>query len=158
MTMTRTPRRFVSKLRDAHPSHRIETIVCAAAPDGVNPKLFKLERARSEVSAGAFVVVDDDTRLTREGLAALLAALETHTLATGLPCYLDRPRDLPSRLLAEFVNNNAALTYLPLLTFVGAADDQWDDLCDDARQPRRDWRLRSRCAGISPTTLPSRAA
>jgi ceramide glucosyltransferase len=108
------------KLRDAHPAHRIETIVCAAAADGVNPKLFKLERARSEVTSGAFVVVDDDTRVTREGLAALLAALETHTLATGLPCYLDRRRkDLPSRLLAAFVNNNAALTYLPLLAFAG---------------------------------------
>lgn len=113
---------IVSTLRDAHPAHRIETIVCAAAADGVNPKLFKLELARSEVmrsevTSGAFVVVDDDTRLTREGLAALLEALDTHTIATGLPCYLDRRRDLPSRLLAEFVNNNAALTYLPLLAF-----------------------------------------
>jgi ceramide glucosyltransferase len=105
------------KLRDAHPSHRIDTRVCAAAPDGVNPKLFKLEQARSAVTDGAFVVVDDDTRLTREGLAALVAALGTHTLATGLPCYLDRGRSLPSRLLAQFVNNNAALTYLPLLAF-----------------------------------------
>jgi ceramide glucosyltransferase len=104
-------------LCDAHPTHRIERLVCAAAPDGVNPKLFKLELARSEVTHGAFVVVDDDTRLTREGLAALLAALATHTLSTGLPCYLDRRRDLSSRLLAQFVNNNAALTYLPLLAF-----------------------------------------
>lgn len=54
-------------------------------------------------------------------MGALLVALETHThtLATGLPCYLKRQRDLPSRLLAEFVNNNAALTYLPLLAFAG---------------------------------------
>jgi ceramide glucosyltransferase len=129
----------VSTLRDAYPTHRIETIVCAAAADGVNPKLFKLERARlevmrSEVTSGAFVVVDDDTRVTREGVAALLAALGTHTpgptVATGLPCYLrdldqspprrrQRGSDLPSRLLAEFVNNNATLTYLPLLVFAG---------------------------------------
>jgi ceramide glucosyltransferase len=113
---------IVSKLRAAHPARHIVTLVCPAAPDGVNPKLFKLERARAEVArlevtSGAFVVADDDTRLTREGLAALLDALETHTVATGLPCYLDRRRNLPSRLLAEFVNNNAALTYLPLLAF-----------------------------------------
>jgi ceramide glucosyltransferase len=107
------------KLRDAHPSHRIERRVCAAAPDGVNPKLFKLEASRSAVTDGAFVVVDDDTRLTREGLAALLGVLDTHTLATGLPCYVERGRDLASRLLAQFVNNNAALTYLPLLAFAG---------------------------------------
>lgn len=110
---------IVSKLRDAHPSHHIDTLVCPTAPDGVNPKLFKLELARSEVTSGAFVVLDDDTRVTREGLGALLEALETDTIATGLPCYLDRRRDLPSRLLAEFVNNNAALTYLPLLAFAG---------------------------------------
>lgn len=115
---------ITSFLRDAHPTHRIDTLVCPAAPDGVNPKLFKLElareRTRSEVtSGGAFVVLDDDTRLTREGLAALLAALSPNapTVATGLPCYLVQRRDLPSRLLAEFVNNNAALTYLPLLAF-----------------------------------------
>ena len=108
---------IVAKLRDNHPAHRIETIVCTAAPDGVNPKLFKLERARSEVTSGAFVVVDDDTRLTREGMSALLDGIATDAVATGLPCYLAQRRDLPSRLLAEFVNNNAVLTYLPLLNF-----------------------------------------
>jgi len=68
------------------------------------------------VSGGAFVVVDDDTRVTRQGIAALLAGLAGDTITTGLPCYLDRG-GLPSRLVAQFVNNNAALTYLPLLVF-----------------------------------------
>jgi ceramide glucosyltransferase len=108
--------RVTAALQRAHPAHRINRETCPPAPPGINPKLFKLERARDLVGEGVFVVLDDDTRLTREGLAALLAALDTHTLATGLPCYLDR-EDLPSRLLAQFVNNNAALTYLPLLAF-----------------------------------------
>lgn len=118
---------ITSTLRDAHPTHHIHTLLCPSAPDGINPKLFKLELARSEVSrltrsevsSAAFIVVDDDTRVTREGVWALLDALDTHTIATGLPCYLNRRRDLPSRLVAEFVNNNAALTYLPLLAFAG---------------------------------------
>jgi len=99
-----------------HPDHRIERCLCVDPPPGINPKLFKLERARHMVSDGAFVVVDDDTRVTRVGIAALLAGLAHDTITTGLPCYLDRG-DLPSRLVAQFVNNNAALTYLPMLVF-----------------------------------------
>jgi ceramide glucosyltransferase len=38
-------------------------------------------------------------------------------IATSLPGYLDDGR-WPSRLLAQFVDNNAALTYLPLLPFL----------------------------------------
>lgn len=103
-------------LMRTHPTHRIERCLCAEPPPGINPKLFKLERARPMVSGGAFVVVDDDTRVTRVGIAALLAGLDRDTITTGLPCYLDRG-DLPSRLVSQFVNNNAALTYLPLLVF-----------------------------------------
>jgi ceramide glucosyltransferase len=103
-------------LMRTHPHHRIERCLCDDPPPGINPKLFKLERARPMVDAGAFVVVDDDTRVTRAGVAALLAGLARDTITTGLPCYLDRG-DLPSRLVAQFVNNNAALTYLPLLVF-----------------------------------------
>jgi ceramide glucosyltransferase len=103
-------------LMRSHPGHRIERCLCADPPPGINPKLLKLERARSMVSEGAFVVVDDDTRVTRIGIAALLAGLAGDTITTGLPCYLDRGH-LPSRLVAQFVNNNAALTYLPMLVF-----------------------------------------
>ena len=108
------------------------------------------------VTEGAFVVLDDDTRLTREGLAALLAALDGRTLVTGLPCYLDRG-GMPSRLVAQFVNNNAALTYLPLLAFappptingmtyaiapahlaaIGGFTPLWGRLADDLALARR---------------------
>jgi ceramide glucosyltransferase len=180
--------RVTARLQRAHPAQRIERCTCPEAPPGINPKLFKLERVRDMVTDGAFVVVDDDTRLTREGLAALLAALDpldpidtgealdardpsgapealdaqtrTHarrrTLATGLPCYLDRD-GLPSRLLAQFVNNNAALTYLPLLAFappptingmtyamtpsglraIGGFAPLWGNLTDDLALARR---------------------
>jgi ceramide glucosyltransferase len=108
--------RVTRDLQRRYAGHRIERCTCPAAPPGINPKLFKLERARALVTEGAFVVLDDDTRLTRQGLAALLEALDAGTLATGLPCYLDRG-GAPARLVAQFVNNNAALTYLPLLAF-----------------------------------------
>jgi ceramide glucosyltransferase len=108
--------RVTTALQRRHAAHRIERCLCPEPPPGINPKLFKLEQARGLVTDGAFVVVDDDTRLTRDGLAALLDALDARTLVTGLPCYLDRG-GVPSRLVAQFVNNNAALTYLPLLAF-----------------------------------------
>jgi ceramide glucosyltransferase len=107
---------IAARLEATHPEHRIERIAAPPPPPAVNPKLFKLELARAMVTDGSFVVLDDDTRLTREGLSALVSALETHTLATGLPCYLARGNTF-SRLLAQFVNNNAAVTYLPLLAF-----------------------------------------
>jgi len=148
--------RVTTELQRRHATHRIERCICPEPPPGINPKLFKLERARALVHDGAFVVLDDDTRLTREGLAALLAALDARTLVTGLPCYLDRG-GLPSRLVAQFVNNNAALTYLPLLAFappptingmtyaiapshlsaIGGFAPLWNRLADDLALARR---------------------
>ena len=101
-------------LRRRHPTARIEVLVCPTPPPGRNPKLWKLEHARAAVTEPVLVVLDDDTRLPGTSLAALLAAVETHELATGLPGSLHDAR-LPSRLLAQFVNDGAALTYLPLL-------------------------------------------
>jgi ceramide glucosyltransferase len=83
-------------------------------PAGKNPKLFKLAIGTREVFEPVMVVLDDDTRLPAASLAALVEGLATHDLSTGLPGYLHDGR-WPSRLLAQFVNDQAALTYLPLL-------------------------------------------
>jgi ceramide glucosyltransferase len=97
-----------------YPKIRIAIFVAPPPPEGCNPKLFKLEMARTIVGNRVLVVLDDDTRLPAASLSAMLAGLKNHEIATGLPGYLDDGR-WPSRLLAQFVNNNAALTYLPLL-------------------------------------------
>jgi len=103
-------------LADRHPGQRIEVLVCPPPPDGCNPKLWKLRLAEPAIREAVLLVLDDDTRMPAETLAALLRALDDHQLATSLPGYLDDGR-LPSRLLAQFVDNNAALLYLPLLPF-----------------------------------------
>ena len=105
-----------ARLQNLDPSRRIERVICGPAPAGVNPKLFKLEQARGLVTTGTFVVLDDDTMLTRTSLAALVEAASTSTLSTGLPCYGDGHGVL-SQLVVQFVNNNAALTYLPIPLF-----------------------------------------
>lgn len=101
-------------LRDRHAGVRIDILVVPPPADGVNPKLLKLERARSIVGDRVFLVLDDDTRMPAASLSAIVEGLTRSELATGLPGYLEDGR-WPSRLLAQFVNNNAALTYLPLL-------------------------------------------
>lgn len=97
-----------------HPDTAIDCVVLPPAPAGHNPKMHKLALAAAHVRTTHLLVLDDDTTLPAASLAELLARLDTGDLATGLPCYLDDGR-FASSLLAQFVNNNAALTYLPLL-------------------------------------------
>lgn len=97
-----------------HTDVDIEIMRLPPAPDGVNPKLFKLEAARTALSDRLMCVVDDDVRVPAETLGMLCGGLRDSMLATALPAYIDDGR-WPSQLLAQFVNNNAAVTYLPLL-------------------------------------------
>lgn len=99
------------------PGARIDILVLPPAPAGTNPKLWKLEAARGATDAPAFLVLDDDTRMPAATLAALVAALDRHDLATSLPVYR-RGTTWPGRLLAHFVANNAAMTYLPLVPWL----------------------------------------
>jgi ceramide glucosyltransferase len=96
------------------PAGRARVSLHPSPPAGVNPKLFKLARAVTEVEREVVVVLDDDARLPRASLDALVAALPPGELvvATALPAYLDGGT-LAARLLAAFVNDHAALTYLP---------------------------------------------
>lgn len=103
-----------ARLVRRYPAHRIRIISLSEPADGVNPKLFKLEAALKNASAGMLIVLDDDTRLLRQGFEALCDALDRCELSTGLPFYRDAD-NFHGRLLAQFVNNNSALTYLPLL-------------------------------------------
>lgn len=95
---------------------RVRVLLCPTAPEGVNPKLFKLERAWREIETPVLIVLDDDTRLPQVTLSALLDALDEAELSTALPYYRTEG-NFPTRLLAQFVNNNSALTYLSMLAF-----------------------------------------
>lgn len=103
-----------ARLAERHRAARIDIVRVPIAPPGVNPKLFKLERARAQAGERIFVVLDDDARLPASSAVQLMHALTACDLSTALPAYTDDGR-WPSTLLAQFVNNNAALTYLPLL-------------------------------------------
>lgn len=100
---------------------RIECRLTPPAPDGVNPKTYKLHlawenRLPSEQSA-FFGVLDDDTRLLPGQLEAAAAALQSGKnvgLAFGLPYY--RSFGTPwAALVSTFVNRNSLWSYLPIL-------------------------------------------
>lgn len=100
-------RRIAKKLK--RPQIRIE--LCPPCPDAKNPKLWKLQIAAKLVQTPFFAVIDDDTTLPATSAAALVEAAKSSSVATGLPCYADG-KNVASRLLAQFVNNNSVFTYL----------------------------------------------
>lgn len=103
--------RVAELLKRQHPSVNLRVEICPACPDRINPKVWKLERASRLIQTPYFCVLDDDTTLPAASAAQLITAASQHTVATGLPCYLDAG-DVPSGLLAQFVNNNSVFTYL----------------------------------------------
>ncbi|MGO3127665.1 MAG: glycosyltransferase [Luteimonas sp.] len=107
----------IASLQATHPHTAIVVHLNPPAPDGVNPKSFKLDRALAAVEAPVCLVLDDDATLSADALARLVAALDSADIATALPGYVDDGERLPGRLLAQFVNDNAALTYLAPLTW-----------------------------------------
>nr|WP_272910570.1 glycosyltransferase [Xanthomonas campestris] len=94
-----------------HPGVRIARITVPPAPPGINPKAWKLHHALPQVEAPITLILDDDAQLGSVALAQLLHDLAHADLVTALPYYQDGST-LAGRQLAQFVNNNAALTYL----------------------------------------------
>jgi ceramide glucosyltransferase len=91
---------------------------CPPVSGSVNPKTVKLERGLAYVETAYVAVLDDDTIVTAKHFGRAVFALRSCTLYTGLPCYLGGA-GFWSSLLTCFVNNNSALTYLPLLPLIG---------------------------------------
>ena len=104
-----------------HARRRVERILAPPAPDGVNPKTYKLrlawERRASDEKDGFFGVLDDDTRLLPGQLERAADSLDGDPrvgLVFGLPYY--RSFDTPwAALVSTFVNRNSLWSYLPIL-------------------------------------------
>ncbi len=107
-------RAVAERLRARHPAASVRVALLPPPPAGMNPKLFKLAAVEGEwADDDVLVVLDDDTLLPPATLEAMLGALETGAdVATGLPHYLAAD-NAAGAMLAQFVNDNASLTYLP---------------------------------------------
>ena len=110
-------RAAAAQLCAQYPDHPITCLLHPAAPQGINPKTFKLDGVLPRVQEPVVLVLDDDARLSAAALAQMLDELPLADLVTALPCYRDDAR-FGSRLMAQFVNNNTALTYLGLLPWL----------------------------------------
>lgn len=110
---------IVDALIEQHRDSQITKQSFPPAPDGINPKIFKINKALFHSNLPYCIVLDDDTILPYKSLLALIAELEQCTLSTGLPQY--KPgKNFASSLLAAFVNNNSSMTYLSTQLFMDA--------------------------------------
>ena len=147
----------------------VEVLICPPAKENENPKTFKLRIALSKADRKMFVVLDDDTQIDQTSLVAAMQAFSRFDLYTGLPVYRSA-ENIWGNLVAQFVNNQSVLTYLPLLNFlpplsingmfyvfqtsklkeIGGFEPVVRELCDDyaikSFVTRHGWRIRQ---GIS---------
>ena len=100
-----------------HPERRVEMLLFAPAPQGQNPKTFKLVAGLDAAHGDIVCVLDDDTMLPDGGLEQCLPFLDEAGvgLAFGLP-YQVNFSNLWSSLVAYFVNSSSLLTYIPYVS------------------------------------------
>jgi ceramide glucosyltransferase len=103
-----------SDLCAAHPNADVQIQLLPRAPQGQNPKTFKLVRGLALAASDVVCVLDDDTMLPPGGLELCLPHLDEPGagLVFGLP-YQVNFGNWWSSLVAAFVNSNSLLTYIP---------------------------------------------
>ncbi|MCB0208034.1 MAG: glycosyltransferase [Anaerolineae bacterium] len=101
------------------PNKKIRLVVCPAAPENVNPKVFKLNIGVRATQAKYIAVLDDDTMITPQLLTESMATLKSEAadLVFGLPYYISKST-IWSRLVASFVNSSSLLSYIPYTFFL----------------------------------------
>ena len=98
----------------AHADVTVRILLQPPAPQGVNPKTFKLVNGLAAAYGDVICVLDDDTMLPDDGLEQCLPYLDQRSagLAFGLP-YQVNFGNTWSSLIALFVNTNSLPTYVP---------------------------------------------
>lgn len=94
----------------------IKIMHCKDCPEKTNSKLFKLNQGLKTVFTDYVIVLEDSVMLHAETLHDLIVNLKDNDLSTVLPLYSDNG-NFWCKLMTQFVNNNSAMIYLPLLWF-----------------------------------------
>jgi ceramide glucosyltransferase len=98
----------------AHPDADIRYVALPPAPQGYNPKTFKLANCANMARGDILCVLDDDTALPDDALESCLPYLDQPGvgLAFGLPYYVSFT-NVWSSLTAIFVDSTSLLTSIP---------------------------------------------
>jgi len=109
-----TAQRIYDELCAQHPEQAMRLLLTPPAPQGCNPKTFKLGLGIAIAGGDVVCVLDDDTQLPDGWMDDCLPYLEEPGagLVFGLP-YQVNFSNLWSSLVAYFVNSNSLLTYVP---------------------------------------------
>lgn len=107
---------LTKSLKNDFKDNHIEILSYIDCPAKINPKVFKLNQGLKKVFTDYVIILDDDAFLPSDTLNDLIINLKKNDLTTALPIYLDNG-NFWCKLMAQFVNNNSAMTYLPLLHF-----------------------------------------
>lgn len=105
---------LTSNLKKDFEHINIQILSYPNCPDQINPKVFKLNKGIKKVLTDYVIVLDANAMLNPETLKDLIINLKDNDLTTGLPIYKDND-NFWCKLMTQFVNNNSAMTYLPLL-------------------------------------------
>lgn len=108
--------RICRELMARYPGRALQVATLAPAPEGVNPKIFKLIEGAKLAQGEILCILDDDTLLPDYGLESCLPFLNMPGvgLAFGLPYYVNFS-DAWSSMVSMFVNSNSLLTYIPYI-------------------------------------------
>jgi ceramide glucosyltransferase len=110
----RVAQQICSDLCAAYLDAGVQIQLLPRAPQGQNPKTFKLVRGLAAATGDVICVLDDDTMLPAGGLELCLPYLDEPGagLAFGLPYQVNFGNPWSS-LVAAFVNSSSLLTYIP---------------------------------------------
>ena len=102
-------------LKNKNYSNRIEVYYLDDVPQGVNPKIFKLEQVVNKIKTEYTIILDDDSVIDRKRLdeLSIYEKDKTEWIATGIP-FNYNIRGFYSKLISAFINSNSIFSYFSL--------------------------------------------
>ena len=102
-------------LKNKNYSNRIEVYYLDDVPQGVNPKIFKLEQVVNKIKTEYTIILDDDSVIDRKRLdeLSIYEKDKTEWIVTGIP-FNYNIKGFYSKLISAFINSNSIFSYFSL--------------------------------------------
>lgn len=107
-------KQICDKILNDNYKNRVKIIEVEPVPPNVNPKVFKLEKAISNVNTEYTIILDDDVVIDMEFFNRINLYLNTkEVLISAIPYNYDN-KTFFSKLISAFVNSQSFFTYLTM--------------------------------------------